>query len=83
MKTKRTIELSVETRTVSVLRRVADPAFHWCAVCRGHVMMISPELAAVQAGVSVRAIYSSIEAGQIHFLETPEGALLVCVDSLG
>lgn len=83
MKTKRTIELTFETSSISVLRRLARPVFHWCDLCCGHVMMISPEQAAVQAGVTVRAIYSRVEAGQIHFLETSDGSLLVCVYSLG
>jgi hypothetical protein len=83
MKTKRTIELTVESSSVSVLRRTRPSMFAWCAVCDAEVRMISPEQAAARAGVSVRAIYSSVEAGQIHFLENHEGSLLVCAESLG
>jgi hypothetical protein len=29
-----------------------------------------------------RAIYRRVEANQLHFTETPEGGLLVCLNSL-
>jgi excisionase family DNA binding protein len=44
--------------------------------------MATPEEAAAIAGVSTRAIYRWIEAGELHFLEGPERNLLVCSTSL-
>jgi len=38
--------------------------------------------AAVLSGVSVRTVYRRVEAGKVHFLETPLGALRVCLHSL-
>lgn len=43
--------------------------------------MITPEEAAL-ARVPVPTIYAGIEAEGIHFLETPDGLLLLCANSL-
>jgi hypothetical protein len=44
--------------------------------------MVGPEEAAAFAGLSQRAIFRLIESSQLHFTETPDGALLICVNSL-
>lgn len=44
--------------------------------------MITPEHAARIAGVSARRIYACVENRKLHFAETPEGLLLICLDSL-
>ena len=44
--------------------------------------MITPEHAAQIAGVNARKIYVCVENGNLHFAETPEGLLLICLDSL-
>ncbi len=44
--------------------------------------MITPEHAARIAGVSARRIYAWAESGKLHFAETPEGSLLICLDSI-
>ena len=45
--------------------------------------MITPEAAAALAGVTVRSIYARVEAEGVHFLETLDGLLLLCANSLG
>jgi hypothetical protein len=30
----------------------------------------------------LRAIYRRVEAGELHFTETPEGQLLICLNSI-
>ena len=52
-----------------------------CPVCADS-MMVTPEEAAAVARVTVRSIYTRIEAEGVHFLETPDGRLLLCVNSL-
>lgn len=44
--------------------------------------MVTPE-AAAQARVKVRGIYARVEGGGVHFLETSDGSLLLCADSVG
>jgi len=40
--------------------------------------MISPEEAAQAFGATTLSIYRRAAAGELHFLETAEGALLIC-----
>ena len=44
--------------------------------------MLRSEEAAAVAGVSTRVIYRLIEAGAIHYIETPAGLLRVCLNSV-
>ena len=44
--------------------------------------MVSPAAAAAAAGITPRAIYRRVETGQIHFTETNDGQLLICLNSL-
>jgi excisionase family DNA binding protein len=43
--------------------------------------MLMPHEAAINAGVSQRTIYRWIEDGRIHFVETTDGSLFVCLTS--
>jgi hypothetical protein len=54
----------------------------WCRVCRTEVTMVSPQHASAIARVSVRTINRWVEADRVHFIETPAGMLLLCVNSL-
>lgn len=44
--------------------------------------MMPVALAAVVAGVRERLMYQWVEAGKVHFLERPNGTMLVCEESL-
>lgn len=44
--------------------------------------MLSPDEAAALTGVGARTIYRWVEAGLVHFAETAEGSLLICLNSL-
>ena len=44
--------------------------------------MGTPDEAAILAHVSSRTIYRWVEAETIHFAETPDGLLLICLNSL-
>jgi predicted site-specific integrase-resolvase len=44
--------------------------------------MMTPEDAATIAGTCVRTVFRLIEAGTIHYVETPAGTVHVCVVSL-
>ena len=45
--------------------------------------MLTPDEAATIAHSTTRDIYRRVEAGDVHSDETLEGALRVCVNSLG
>ena len=54
----------------------------WCPACGGEAQMLTPEQAAAMARVTVRAVNRRVEDGSVHFLETADGLLWVCVSSL-
>src|SRR3954451_4681132 len=80
MKRRKVTEIVVETDEVFVYSSDA-PAPRWCAACGADVLMATPEGAATLSRISKRAIYRLIEASAVHFEETPEGVLLVCLPS--
>jgi len=53
-----------------------------CLICREEVTMIAAEKAATACQCSRRKIYRWIEDGDVHYLETPGGEVLVCSRSL-
>jgi len=81
-RTKRSAEITVETDEIVVFKGSASPVSSYCPVCRREVSMIAPEQAARIAGVTVRKIYASVEGGNLHFVESSRGSLLICLDSL-
>ena len=44
--------------------------------------MITPEQAAEIAGVNLRTIFVWLEAGQVHFAESADHLLSICLNSL-
>jgi hypothetical protein len=81
MKRKKT-EIIVEREQVLIIRRLDDRQPRCCAECSGQAQMVSVDEAAALGRLSARAIYRRVEAGQLHFIETADGLLLVCVNSL-
>ena len=81
MKLKRRKFTTTETCSVTVIKSSGGTA-RWCPECNAEVWMASVEHAAVLSGVSARTVYRRVEAGKIHFIETPAGALRVCLHSL-
>jgi hypothetical protein len=79
---KRTTVITIETHRLTVVRLRRPPAIAWCERCGGRVRMVTPEQAAALAGTRPRAIYRRVECGDLHFVETAEGALLICSGSL-
>lgn len=82
MKARRITEITVQTDEAFVIRRPAGSPHATCVQCGSSAPMVTPEEAAVLFTVAVRVIYREIEAGQVHFEETPAGSVAVCLDSL-
>ena len=79
-KEKRVITIENYSRTRMRLRRGANIA--WCDRCGAKTVMLSPNEAAAARQTTAREIFRRVETGEIHFLETEAGALLICRDSL-
>src|SRR5687767_14683257 len=77
---KRTVTTIEIAEQVVISTRTDIPQLP-CPVCPESVM-VTPEAATVLAPVTVRSIYARVEAEGIHFMESPEGQLLLCANSL-
>ena len=87
MRRVKTTEITIETEEVFILRgegRAESPAAprRGCARCGAQAEMLPPESAARMYSADARAIFLLIGAGLVHFEETPEGSMLVCLPSL-
>jgi hypothetical protein len=80
MRKKRMTEPSIETRQVTVFRRPHISALVLCEQCACGMLML--EEAVAVASVSSRSIHRRAECGTLHYRETPEGLLLICLNSL-
>jgi len=78
----RRTEVTVETDEIMIIRCSRGVLAHPCAECPETGVMITPEQAAMMIGTNIRAIFRWLEAGRVHYSETPEGSLLVCPDSI-
>ena len=53
-----------------------------CSNCSETVVLVTIEEAVKMSGISARAIYHLLEAGEVHFAETAEGMTLICPATL-
>jgi excisionase family DNA binding protein len=81
MSSKRRTETIIETHEVWVVRRPGST--RWlCGQCTKEAEMFTPYEAARLRSVSQLTIYRWVESGDIHFTETPDGRLFVCLEPL-
>ncbi len=81
---KRRTEITIETDRLVVLGRARSHARvgAWCSRCASHVHMMTTDDAAISIGVNSRTIFHWAESGRLHSMESPEGLLLICPNSL-
>jgi hypothetical protein len=53
-----------------------------CANCSEPVVLVTIEEAVTISGITARAIYHLLEAGEVHIAETAEGLTLICPATL-
>ena len=82
LRQRKTTVITIETQRTVVIRKRGGSAVAWCGACRGNVQMITPADAAIRAAVTTRTIYRRVEFGTLHFIETGDGFLLICSNSL-
>ena len=83
MKKTRRTEKTVEIHEFYAIRTASGSLPAICADCpTGDAIMLAPDHAALLSHVPTRMIYRLVETGSIHYLEAPNGSLLVCVRSL-
>lgn len=82
MSGKTKTEITIETDRMFIIRPRRILIQTWCAACSETVKMAALEDAARLAGMRSREIYRAVEAEKIHFIETNEGRLLICLNSI-
>ena len=83
MKTSSKTEIIAETHRILTIKRGSRYRLGWCEECGSEVRMVTADEAAIVAGLGSRAIYQLIEGRTLHFLETPDRVVFVCLNSLG
>lgn len=73
------MEITVETRRVFIRR---SQNLVWCIECLSPVQFLTPQEAAVLAGVNASTIDRLAEDGQLHSIATAEQSRLICLNSL-
>jgi hypothetical protein len=82
LKQIRQTRITISKREVIVLRKTKGFAQADCAGCGKQVDMLTPEQAVTLIGLSSLSIYRLVESRQLHFRETQQGHLLICLESL-
>lgn len=82
MRIRRKTAVIVQTHQLTTVHLTRQPIRAWCGPCRAEVLMLTPDEAATLAQSTARHIYRRVEAGELHCIETDDGALRVCVNSL-
>ena len=75
-------EITIETHEVLVIRRRGSFPRTLCPDCGEQSTMMTLDEAITVFSVSMRSIVRYVEAGDLHFVETPKGALFLCSESL-
>jgi excisionase family DNA binding protein len=81
---KRTL-ITIETDRVLMIdggRRRSSSRAAWCAACGSQARMLTVDEAAAVAQTTSRTIYQWVEARKLHFTETADGRLFICLNSL-
>jgi hypothetical protein len=81
-KKKRRMKKQVVRPRVFIINRPRISEQKRCPGCTENSGMVTPDEAAALCGISTRMIYRSLEDGAIHFIETAEGELFICLRTL-
>jgi len=79
---KRTTKITIETERSWVIRRVNVDRRALCKVCNEMVYLITMDDASLMAQFDALTINKLLEAEAIHFIETGDKLLLVCLNSI-
>jgi hypothetical protein len=75
--------VTTRKREIFVVRQNAQRGFRAdCAICRRETEMLSVDEAVSRSARSAREIFRQTEAKNLHSMETADGHLFVCRDSL-
>lgn len=79
---KKRTEITLRVKQTLVVKSTRGRVVAWCAECAQPSQMLTPDELAVLSEFSTRALYREVEAGTLHFTETEDGLLFICLASL-
>jgi hypothetical protein len=79
---ERHTRITINTSELLLVKKLKGTAEADCLSCGRRVKMATPEQAVTLTGIHSRTIYGWVEGGLVHFIETADGYLLICLDSL-
>jgi hypothetical protein len=82
MKKTKTTEITFETDELFIIKRRDESTRIRCETCGALVQMVSAAEAASITRVNELAIYEQVKARFLHSAVTPEGQVLICLNSL-
>jgi hypothetical protein len=80
-KTRRT-KITVETERLLVISRTRGAVESWCESCGAAARLVGLDEASALSGHDQRQLVHQVEDGSLHFIESPRGRLLICLNSL-
>ena len=75
-------EITIETHEVMVIRRQGNYQKSSCTECGEQATMLTLDEATTVFGISTLKLVQFVERGNLHFMETVKGTLLLCSESL-
>ena len=82
-KTKTTLRITEITTEHVALQFIGKTSrIRWCAQCGCNSQMIASEAVTGLTRINQNTLHDWIESGRAHSLETPEGRVLLCLNSL-
>jgi hypothetical protein len=82
MRRKIRTEITVEHHQVLIIHAPAIEGNIRCSICQMQGLMASAEDTASLLSMTRREVYRAVETGNVHFIETMDGVLFVCIESL-
>jgi len=79
---KRTTTITIESRDRTTIRRSQPGFVAWCEQCCAEVLMVTQPEAAALSSTELRVIFQGVEVGTVHFVESGNSGLLVCLNSV-
>lgn len=82
MTSKRRTEITIETRSITIIRTNGVPFSAQCEHCRQTVAAFAPEQVAKVSRLDLTEICRRIEEGKLHLTDRRRGVALICGNSL-
>lgn len=79
--TSKRTQITIETNRVLIIRRLRSSRI-WCRECDREVHVVGLDEATALNGMTQPAFRECVETGKWHLSNSPEGELLICLDSL-